>query len=405
MTSEPVRIGIIGAGNRGSVHAAKYRKIPCAHVVAVADIDRKRAAAIATNHEECAVFEDYRNLLQHDLDAVDVCVHNNLHAPMTIDALRAGLDVFCEKPMAASYTDAKRMYDVSEETGCRIAVQNRLLYTKETEAASRLIDEGRLGYLYYARAGSSKADLADVETGNLRKAELGARRRPRPFLDGYGTPQFVQSDASGGGAIYDLGTYTIGRMLYLFNFPEVQRVRGRTHRYLEDVYREKHVSDHAETYHDRLTVAEYDVEDVGVGFLDLGEDRSLSLRTAWSMYLDDTDSSSIVGSEGGIQFEPFRFHTTMEDMEATTSFDLDGYQKVKHDLADETAAYEDNLWTWHQYHWIRTLRGLEEPIPTAKLGLESMIAMEGLYLSAELGREVTREEIIENSESTATDLS
>jgi len=122
------------------------------------------------------------------------------------------------------------------------------------------------------------------------------------------------------------------------------------------------------------------------------------------MYVDDSDGSSIVGTEGGIQFDPFRYHTTIADMEMTGTFDLKGYQKRKHDLVGEEAAYAENLWTWHQYHWIRSLRGIEDPLPTAELGLESMVLMEGLYLSAELGREVTREEIVEQSESTAVDL-
>jgi len=52
-----------------------------------------------------------------DLDAVNVCVHNNLHRPVTEYAAAAGVDVFCEKPLAATYTDAEAMAEAAEGAG------------------------------------------------------------------------------------------------------------------------------------------------------------------------------------------------------------------------------------------------------------------------------------------------
>jgi hypothetical protein len=57
-------------------------------------------------------FKRFRDLLAlAEIDAIDVCLHNNLHAPVTIAALRAGKHVYCEKPMAGAFADAKAMYD------------------------------------------------------------------------------------------------------------------------------------------------------------------------------------------------------------------------------------------------------------------------------------------------------
>src|SRR5205823_4170765 len=110
---------------------------------------------------------DFRKVLKMaDVDAVDVCLHNNLHAPVTIEALQAGKNVYCEKPMSGSYCDSKAMYDAARKTGKKLHIQLSTLYSAEHKAARRLIEEGALGQLYYARS-------------------FGFRRRGRPFVDGY----------------------------------------------------------------------------------------------------------------------------------------------------------------------------------------------------------------------------
>ncbi|MGA9400312.1 Gfo/Idh/MocA family protein, partial [Haladaptatus sp.] len=103
-----INIGIVGAGNRGQLHAREYTTIENASLVAVADIDEESAHSLAAEYDIPSVYSDFRDMLYDaDLDAVSVCVHNNLHPPVAIAAFEAGCHVFCEKPLAATYTDAK----------------------------------------------------------------------------------------------------------------------------------------------------------------------------------------------------------------------------------------------------------------------------------------------------------
>jgi len=382
--SEQLRVGVVGAGARGHAHAEQFGEIDGVEVVAVADIDEEAAAELAAEYDLGATYADYREMLAEESpDVVGVCVHNNLHAPVSIDAAEAGAQVFCEKPMAGSYADAKAMADAADANGSHLGVQNNLLLDSDTRAARTLVEDGKLGEVTYARA-------------------VRSRRRGRPYVDGYGTPSFVNSATAGGGPVYDIGTYAIGRMLHLLGAPSVERVSGQTFSYTDDAYDESMVGDEVDTYRDRIDEAGYDVEDAGTGLARLSNGAVLSVRAAWHVFLSG-ESDALAGSRGGVEFDPFEFRTTMDDYEATVSMDVDEYERRHGLLASETGYDAGSGASENQFeHFIRTVRDeAADPIPTGRIGLESMLVMEGIYLSHEAGRELSAAEIAERSESNA----
>ncbi len=111
-----MRIGVYGAGQMGSVHARTLAAAASVLVVGVADADEQRARATAASvgARSCT---DLEALLALDPDAVVVAVPNALHASACITALERGVHVFCEKPMATSLEDARRVLDTVERTG------------------------------------------------------------------------------------------------------------------------------------------------------------------------------------------------------------------------------------------------------------------------------------------------
>ena len=179
---EPLRIGLIGAGQIGTIHLNNYSQIPEAQVVAVADLSPDKVEAARQSFDIADGYSDFQDLLaREDIDAVDVCVHNNKHAPLVIAALKAGKHVYCEKPMAGTYHDAADMFEAAREHSRMLHIQMGTLYGAEARAARRLIEDGHLGKIYYARS-------------------FGYRRRGRPFVDGYGSAAFVDKGISAGGA-------------------------------------------------------------------------------------------------------------------------------------------------------------------------------------------------------------
>lgn len=363
--SDKVKVGIIGVGQIGKAHINQYCKMPNVEIVAVADINEAEAKRVAESAGVKRVFTNFRDLLKVDeIEAVDVCLHNNLHAPVSIAAMEAGKHVYCEKPLAGSLADAKAMVEASRRTGRKLAMQVSTLFSKETKAAKRLIDEGHLGKIYYVKSSYY-------------------RRRGRPYVDGYGTSNFVQKEIAAGGALYDMGIYHIVQILYLLNNPKVLTVSGATHQEIP-------------MYEDRRKNGRYSVEELGLGFVRLEGGISFFIEEAWAINLGGTDGSKIAGSKGGITLEPFAFHTTLADMEMNGTFDLGAADFRWHSCLPNFDAYDGP-----QQHWIAALQGRVPLIDTAGLGVAMMRIAEGIYLSQKLGREVTPEEIDKASVSTA----
>ena len=145
---DKVRIGVIGVGIIGKAHLDSYAQISGADVVAICDLDEAELQRVGEKYGIAARYASVDELLRRDdLDAVDVCLHNHLHAPMTIRALQSGKHVYCEKPIAGSYADGKRMVEAARDSGRQLHIQLSFLYSAETRAAKALIDDGRLGRL------------------------------------------------------------------------------------------------------------------------------------------------------------------------------------------------------------------------------------------------------------------
>jgi len=373
--AEQVKLGIIGTGQIGKGHIRRYlglgpraQAVPGAEIVAICDVNEAEARRVAREHGIGQVFTDFRALLAVDeIAAVDVCLHNNLHAPVSIAAMEAGKDVYCEKPLAGSYADARRMVDAAGRTGRMLAMQLTNLCGAETVAAKRLIDDGELGRLYYAKSSHY-------------------RRRGRPFVDGYGTQSFVRKDIAAGGALFDMGVYSISQILYLLGNPEVLAVSGMTHQELA-------------MYEGRRRESGYDVEELGLGLVRLSGGVTFFIEEAWAIHLGSTDGSKIVGTDGGITLAPFALHKTVSDMEMDATVHLDAVLTRWRSVFGETAADLSA-----QHNWVAAHRGEAELLPTAAIGLNTMLISEGIYLSQKLGHEVTAEEIAANSVSSALEV-
>ena len=362
---DPIRIGIIGVGQIGKHHVENYQKVPGARIVALADIDAVEGRRVGEQYNIPDRYTDFRKLLaRDDVDAVDVALHNNFHAPVTRLALRAGKHVYCEKPMAGSYADAKAMLDEAAACKRKLSIQLSSLFAAPTKVARRLIAAGRLGRIYHARS-------------------TGFRRRGRPFVDGYGTSSFVQKKVAAGGALYDMGVYHIAQIVYLLDLPRVERITGK-------VYQETDMDAR------RRASSGYDVEELGTGFVRFAGNVTLDIIESWAIQLDKLEGSCIVGSAGGIRLEPFGFYCTEQDMDMDATFNIGSADWRWHQLNESESAYDSP-----QHHWIAALLGEVELMPTAEAALQTMLISEGIYLSDRLGREVTAEEVVANSRSTA----
>jgi UDP-N-acetylglucosamine 3-dehydrogenase len=140
------KFGVIGAGAIARRrHLPELQDNPHCEVVAVCDNNLERAKEMTDLYGGKA-FDDYRDLIAlKDLDAVIVCATNTTHAEMTIAALRAGMHVMCEKPMATRLEDARAMIDASEHTGKFLMIAHNQRLAPACVKAREIIQSGKLG--------------------------------------------------------------------------------------------------------------------------------------------------------------------------------------------------------------------------------------------------------------------
>lgn len=155
-----LKIGSIGMGVMGGVHAKRYLQLPGVELVAIADIRPERLASgegVQGNLAEASHAFDWSRVEKYgdgkdliastDVDVVDICLPTFLHAEYAIAALEAGKHVLCEKPMALTVADADRMVAAAEATGCKLMIAQCIRFWPEYRFLRCCIQDGRFGRL------------------------------------------------------------------------------------------------------------------------------------------------------------------------------------------------------------------------------------------------------------------
>ena len=143
-----INVGVIGCGKIAQVrHLPEYAKNEQCKIVAVYDLNQVRAKEIAEEYGAVAC-ETYEQLLEmQDLDAVSVCVANSAHAEISIAALLAGKHVLCEKPMATTLEDCKRMVKTADRQGKFLMIGQNQRLAKAHQYAHELVADGAIGQI------------------------------------------------------------------------------------------------------------------------------------------------------------------------------------------------------------------------------------------------------------------
>lgn len=150
----PLRVGLIGAGTIAlSAHLPAISRLNgLIELVAVADVRFEVAEAAATRYGADAAYGDYRQLLARaDVDLIDICTPEFLHAEQTVAAAAAGKHVLCEKPMAASVAEADAMLDACRRAGVRLMIAHSRRFTPRYQRIRAAIDRGDIGEVRFVR--------------------------------------------------------------------------------------------------------------------------------------------------------------------------------------------------------------------------------------------------------------
>ena len=176
MDTAPYRHAIIGTGRpRGSEgatgfgmahpHYTGFKASGRANLAAIADIDDGHAKAFLADYgENVPIYHDYRDLLREEKpDIVSITVWPHLHAEMTVAACEAGVRaIHCEKPMAMTWGDAKRMHAAAHANGTVLTFNHQRRFLEPIRIAAEMVRNGELGELLRIEAQCN--DLFDTGT-------------------------------------------------------------------------------------------------------------------------------------------------------------------------------------------------------------------------------------------------
>jgi predicted dehydrogenase len=161
MAKKELRIGLIGTGFMGRTHSNGYNRVdnffpelsysPVLKAVCSRNESKVRAFAEQWGYE--SVETDWKAVIErNDIDAVDICTPNDMHAAIAIAAAEAGKMVLCEKPLARTLDEAKLMVDAVEKAGVKNTVWYNYRRIPAVTLAKQIVDSGKLGKIFHYRA-------------------------------------------------------------------------------------------------------------------------------------------------------------------------------------------------------------------------------------------------------------
>ena len=355
---EKVRIGIIGCGGiANGKHMPSLKKIEHAEMVAFCDIVKERAEKAAKEYgtPDAKVYTDYKELLaDKSIRVVNVLTPNKDHAGISIDAMKAGKDVMCEKPMAKTAADARAMVAAAKETGRKLTIGYQNRFRKDSMFMKSACERGDLGEVYFAKAHA-------------------VRRRGVPT---WGV--FLDEEKQGGGPLIDIGTHSLDLTLWMMDNYKVKSVKGSTF---------KKLSDQKETGNPwgDWKPEEFTVEDSAFGFIQMENGATIILESSWALNTLDVGEAqtTLCGTKGGAD---------MKDGLRLNYVDLGRQNIQKPDLNAGGVAFFDgadmNESELEARMWLDAVVNDKEPLVKPEQALVVTEILEAIYKSAATGEQV-----------------
>ncbi len=277
---DKIKVAVIGCGNiANGAHIPSYMALDNAEIKYFCDIIPERADKAVEKYGCGKAVYDYREILDDpELDAVSVCTHNDHHSIISIDFMKHGKSVLCEKPAARILSEALEMEKVSYETGKTLSIGVCNRYANSVNRIKDMIAEGKLGEVYHVYA-SFRA------------------HRSIPGLGG----GFTTKAISGGGTLIDWGVHYIDLIMYCLCDPKVLSCDGEAFSKLGvDMKNYITTSMWAQETSD-VEGGTYDVDDSVVGLIRT-DGTVISFNGAWAQNIGVNETYiDFMGTKGGIR--------------------------------------------------------------------------------------------------------
>ncbi len=336
-----LKLAFTGTGYISKIHALAAQKLPDVELVAVVNHRPESMANFAQEFNIPRQYATIKELLTDgDVDAVSINTPNYLHAPQTIAALKAGVHVMVEKPMAMNAAEAQAMLQASERSGTRLMVAHCWRFDQEALWLKDHVDSGKLGRI-------------------IRTKGYGVHANWGP------SGWFTQAKYAGGGAMADMGIHALDTARFLLGDPQPVSVYAKIGTHYGD----------------------FDVDDTGVVIVGWDNGATSYIESGWwQPHTDGPEAATqLYGTKGFGEIFPTRLE--IPNPEAERVDEIDGgfafprSEQCPQELYDRQMAY-----------FIECIREDKTPVPGGLEGLVNMKIVDAAYKSAETGQVVKMSE-------------
>lgn len=352
-----VKVGIIGCGGiANGKHMPSLVKLPNVSIVAFCDIILEKAEKAKKDFgdDDALVCTDYKELLAiNDIEIVHVLTPNSSHCEISVAALNAKKHVMCEKPMAISGIQARKMCDAAQKNDRLLTIGYNTRSMMGCQYIHNMVKNGELGDIYFCKCPS-------------------IRRRGVP---GWGV--FIDKEKQGGGPLIDIGTHAIDAMLYMIGNYEIDSVLGSTYIKLAD---KSSVSNKFGLY----DPSDITTEDSAFAFVRFKNGATMIVESSWALNSVQKNRSMICGSKAGVEFTEDKVFVNGERNGALFNEEVDMNPRMR-------AMFKNEKLTWKEYEakqWISAVVNGTEVLTKPEEAAVVTEIIEAIYESASTGKAV-----------------
>ncbi|NSW56446.1 MAG: Gfo/Idh/MocA family oxidoreductase [Armatimonadetes bacterium] len=346
--AKKLKVGIIGVGGIAGSHFPGWEASPHTEVVALADVSEEIVQRVGKERGISSLYTDPMQLIKRDdIDIVDVCTPNMYHTSLTCAALDAGKHVICEKPLAPTTADIKKMIASRDKSGKLLMTAQHFRFQATAKALKAHIDKGVLGEVYHARSWMLRRSAAPVRPG------------------------FILKKNSGGGPCIDIGVHILDLTLWMLGNPRPVSVSGVT----KDILAHK---PGAFSKWGGAIPKEFDVEDFAAAFVRFENGATLVLEVSWLLHhkTEGEDMQMwLYGDEAGAHWPSNEILYSDNKLQQLMNLQL-GKVDGREPHAQECIEFAEAI-----------VNGAPSPVP-AEQSMDVIAILDGLYRSSAAGKEI-----------------
>ena len=334
MAKKVLKAALVGVGVAGQVsHIPAWKKLENVELVTLVDRDQEKAQRVAQRFGIPNATTQIDEVLEDpEIDMVDVCTPNYLHAPLAIAALESGKHVLVERPIARNAAETEKMVKAADKADKMLVCALAHRFREDTKILKKFVDRGELGEVFYTKTGWLR-QRTDWRTEEWRQ----------------------QKQVSGGGVLMDLGVQMLDLTLYILGHPKVESVSASAHR-----------------------AGKAEVEDSLIALLRLESGCVVSLEVTWGLLMEkDFAYVNLFGQTGAALWNPLRIHKGMHGSLVNVTPAVDSPRNVyKQAIEAQIAQFAE---------------GVRKGGSAGASGAEMLAVMrlvDAIYRSAEQGKEV-----------------